>query len=181
VTLELYEPIHPGVTADNTAYTSDNTELTADGGPLVGALDFTDAEVIAATAPVFGGGGLPWMPPLEPIEGVGFGILPELKGEAHGVIIAAGIGAAMLRNPAGEAVGAVGARGRSEGQLRVQVAASGARMAKGAGAAGLDLGAIGAGVIGARGNGLAAIGNLEAIAAGRQDDDAAAIAWLLAA
>lgn len=189
--------------ADATAPTVDTTGITADAlnegdvasfvgsaGPtadIVGVLAATEAGDTAAFTgqvaemPVFGGG--PWVPPLEPIEGYGFVVLPRIEGEAHGVIIAAGIGAAMLRNPAGEAAGAVGARGHSEGQLRVQAVASGARMAKGAAVAGLDLGAGGSGVIVARGAaGAAVIGNVEAAATGRQvDDDAAAIAWLLAA
>jgi hypothetical protein len=188
--------------ADATAPTVDATAITVDAlnvgdvaaftgtvgvGGITGVLAATEgADTAAFTGqvaelPVYGGGGLPWVPPLEPIEGVGYGILPELAGEAHGVVLAAGIGGAMLRNLAGEAAGAVGARGHSEGQLRVQAAASGARMAKGAAAAGLDLGVAGSGAVVARGNGLAVIGNFEIIATGRQDDDEAAIVWLLAA
>jgi hypothetical protein len=83
-TAEVYEPLHPGVTADSTAHTSDTTELTADGGLLVGALDFTDAEVIAATAPVYGGGY--YQPRWPPIIGHGYGVLPELEGDAHGTV-----------------------------------------------------------------------------------------------
>src|SRR5262245_13806481 len=46
-TVDLYEPIHPGWTADSAAVTTDNTIHTADGGPLIGAVDANDAVVNA--------------------------------------------------------------------------------------------------------------------------------------
>jgi hypothetical protein len=199
--LNAFEASVAAPRADATAPTADYIGITVDAlnvgdiaaftslvdvGGITGILAATEAADTAtftgqvAELPVYGGG--PWVPPLQPVEGVGFGILPELAGEAHGGVIAAGIGGALLRNLAGEAAGAVGAGGRSEGQLRVQAAASGARMAKGAAAAGLELlGVAGAGAVGARGSGFAVILNVEAVAIGRQDDDAAVIAWLLAA
>ena len=203
-TLNAFEASVAAPSADAAAPTADYTGITADalnvgdvahfiglGGEgedvVTGILAATEGADVAAfgatvepAAPVSGGGHYPqfW----RPIEGYGFGILPELEGEAHGVIVAAGIGAAMLRNLAGEAAGAVGARGHSEGQLRVQAAASGARGAKAVATASLNLGVAGSGAVVARGAaGAAVIINLEAVAIGRHDDDQAVIAWLLAA
>jgi hypothetical protein len=60
------------------------------------------------------GGSRGYQPPqLAPVEGVGFGLL-ELEGEAHGVVGVASIGAAMVRNLAGEATGASAAAGQGE-------------------------------------------------------------------
>jgi hypothetical protein len=200
--LNVFEASAAAPRADATAPTVDQTSISVDAfnagdiatftgtvgvGGITGILGATEEADTAAFAgqvaelPIYGGGGLPWVPPLEPIEGVGFGLLPRLEGEAHGVIVGAGIGGAMLRNLAGEAAGAVGGGGQGEARLAVKAAASGARGSNGAAAAILDFGAVGAGAVVARGNGLAVIGNFEIIATGRQDDDEAAIIWLLAA
>jgi hypothetical protein len=105
------------VTADTTAYTADATWPTADGFvpgnvipaevvdavviaadvPIVveaaDALDQLDATVEAAAA-VIGGGGARYYPPPRPfpVEGVGYGVLPQLEGEAHGTVGVAGDG-----------------------------------------------------------------------------------------
>src|SRR5262245_6547051 len=47
-TVDLYEPIHPGWTADATTVTADSVIYTADGGPLVGATEVNDAVVNAS-------------------------------------------------------------------------------------------------------------------------------------
>ena len=110
ITAELFEPVSPVVTADSTAYTADNTTWpTADGGLLTGAVDtldgiagiladvveaanaadVLDAEVIAAHVPVAGGAYYPPRRP-SPVIGYGYGVLPQLEGEGHGVVGRAG-------------------------------------------------------------------------------------------
>ncbi len=159
-------------------------EVAAIGAELVeaaSAADIADAVVQPATIVVtLPGGRREQLRPV-PIEGVGYGILPALEGEAHGVVVAVSIGAAVLRSLAGEAAGAAGAGGQGNGPLTVKAAASGARGAKGAAVAVLDLEVAGAGSIGVHGKGVGVIGALEAVASGRQDDDEAALVWLLAA
>jgi hypothetical protein len=162
-----------------------------DAGSVFGTLAATEAADTAALAgevtgevaqpPAYGGGRLP-KPRPAPVEGIGYGILPALEGEAHGVVVAVSAGAAVLRSLAGEAAGAAGARGQGKTRLTVKAAASGVRGAKGAAVAVLGLdGVAGAGSIGVSGKGFGAIGGLGAVATGRQDDDDAAVAWLLAA
>jgi len=115
------------------------------------------------------------------VEGVGYGVLPELEGEAHGDVLAASTGAATLRL-AGVAAGAAGATGRGLTRLRVRAVAHGVRGSTGAAAAVvLGLGADGSGAIGARGKSSGVIGNLKGEASGRHDDDEPAIVWLLVA
>lgn len=204
-TVDLYEPIDAVVTADSTAYTADNsTWPTADGGILVGALDaadaaviaagasvlveaadaadFLDAEIIAAEIPLGGGG---YYPPLRPfpVVGRGFGILPELEGEAHGVVVVVGTGVGALPSLVGEAAGTAGVAGRSAAQLVVRAAAIGTRGQAGAAVAVLKgLSVASAGVVGTRGSGSGMIMKFEAAANGRHDDDEAAVmAFLLAA
>ncbi len=145
------------------------------------AVDIADAVVQPVLVVILPGGGRREQLRPDLVEGVGFGILPELEGEAHGVVVAVSIGAAVLRHLAGEATGAGGARGQGNAPLTVKAAASGAHGAKGAAVGVLGLEVAGAGSIGVRGKGVGVIGALEAVAAGRQDDDEAAVAWLLAA
>src|SRR5262245_15640231 len=111
--VELLEPCRP-LTVDTTAITADATSPTADTisysvddsfdgitgilGVLVepaDAADVLDAEIIAAELPVTGGG---WVRPPRPfpVEGYGFGVLPELEGEAHGVVAVVGAGLGEL-------------------------------------------------------------------------------------
>lgn len=92
IAADIYEPIDAVVTADSTAFTADATYPTADGGLLEGASDFTDATRIAAA-------GAFWVDRIRRprrVVGVGFGILPELVGEAHGTVYIAGEAAATL-------------------------------------------------------------------------------------
>ena len=133
--------------------------------------------------PIFVGGGGIHRPQLrpEPVEGVGYGILPQLEGEAHGVVLVAGAGAALPRI-SGVGTGAVGVAGRTVATLStVKMAASGDRGQVGAARAVLKAAvASGAGVAGAYGTGAGTI-QLKGAAIGRHDDDEAAILALLAA
>src|SRR5580765_805342 len=96
------------------------------------AVDIADAVVQPVLVVILPGGGRREQLRPDLVEGVGFGILPELEGEAHGVVVAVSIGAAVLRHLAGEATGAGGARGQGNAPLTVKAAASGAHGAKGA-------------------------------------------------
>jgi hypothetical protein len=88
--IDLTEPAQRGITVDTAFYSADETIWpTADGGILGGAADVFDARVIAASK-----FGLVFKPAA--IVGVGLGILPRLLGEAHGIVILAGSGAAVL-------------------------------------------------------------------------------------
>lgn len=171
------------VTADTLLYTADNsTWPTADGGSTyAGATDFLDAEVIAATVPVGGGGYYPRPKPF-PVEGVGYGILPELEGEAFGVVVVAGAGVGTLARLAGKATGTAGVAGRSAAQLVVRAAAIGSSGQVGAAVAVLKgLSVASAGVIGIRGSGSGMIMKFKATASGRHDDDEAAALFLMLA
>jgi hypothetical protein len=111
VQAEIYEPVHPGPGADTTLYSADETVWpTADGGIIEGATetvdasvnaevlfgsiyeypiatDDLDAEVVAAEMPI-GGGHYPWPRRRRPaVVGSGYGVLPRLQGEAHGVVL----------------------------------------------------------------------------------------------
>jgi hypothetical protein len=203
---DLSEPVGGHVTADTTAYTADNaTWPTADGGILGGAedvldalviasdtailaeaaaaADVLDAIVVAAEVPLGGGGYAPRLPRPYPVVGRGLGILPELEGEAHGVVIVAGEAVGSLPGLVGEAAGTAGVAGRSEAQLLVRAAAIGTRGQVGAADAVLKgLSIESAGAVGARGSGSGMIMKFEATASGRHDDAAAAmITFLLAA
>lgn len=93
VQADLSEPVGGHVTADTTAYSADNTTWPrADGGVLPGAADLLDAIRIPAVA--YGGGGRRRTRLV--VVGVGYGILPELEGEAHGVVGVTGEAAATL-------------------------------------------------------------------------------------
>jgi hypothetical protein len=181
---DIYEPVAAVITADTTAYTADNaTWPTADGGTLEGARDFTDAEVIAAELPGEGGAGIvrPLRP--HPIVGIGYGILPELEGEAFGAVVVAGSGIAKLSGLIGAATGSVGVTGRSAGVIDIRAAAVGKHGQAGAGDAVLKAISVASdGVVGIRGSGLGMIVKLKAAATGRHDDDDAVVmTFLLAA
>jgi hypothetical protein len=185
VQADLSEPVGGQVTADTVRYTADNTIYpTADGGVLPGAVDTTDATVIAGEIEIsVGGGGYYPRPRPYPVEGVGFGILPQLEGEAHGVVILAGVGVGRLPGLVGEAAGASGVVGRSEAKFLVRAAAIGARGQVGAAVAVLKgLSVASAGAVGTRGSASGTIMKFKASATGRHDDDEAAVmAFLLAA
>ena len=63
------------------------------------AADVLDADVVAAEVPVSGGGYYPRPSRPFPVVGYGFGILPELGGEARGVVGVVGVGAGTLQQP----------------------------------------------------------------------------------
>jgi hypothetical protein len=131
---------------------------------VVSWFELEAVKVEAVAPPVFAGGGGVGEPlrPF-PVEGYGYGILPQIEGEAHGVVAVAGVGAGIiLPGLTGEAIGSVGAAGRSVARLTIKAAARG------------NAGALG------KGSGM--IVKFEGAAIGRHDDDEAAIvAWLLAA
>ena len=108
-----------------------------------------------------GGAHYPRRRPL-PVYGVGYGILPQLWGEAHGVVGVAGKSAAQVLVRA-TAVGACGQAGNAAVVLK-----------------GLSI--AGKGAVGARGSGEGMIVKFSGSATGQHDDDeAAVIAFLLAA
>jgi hypothetical protein len=148
----------------------DNTEAAVGAQVLFGtvdepatALDQLDATVEAATVPIDGGGA--YYPPQQrpfPVVGRGYGILPRLEGEAHGVVGAVAKGAAQLVVHAA-AVGACGQAGNAAVTLK-------------------GLAVVAKGAVGARGAGLGTIMKFSGSATGHHDDDeAAVIAFLLAA
>jgi len=155
------------------------------GALVAGAATVAGAgEVTGEVAPpIFVGGGHFRPQPRRPlpVEGVGYGILPEFEGEAHGLVVVAGTGVAFLPRVGGGGAGTVDVAGRSAAWLAVKVAAIGARGQAGAGDALLEgLSVAGEGVAGARGSGSGAI-LLKGAATGQHDDDEAAIMALLLA
>jgi len=184
ISAEVVEPVRAGVTADTAAYTADNTIWpTADGGISIGALDTADADVIAAGTAVLveaadasdsldaqlipaivviGGRYRAPLRPL-PVVGYGYGILPELEGEAHGMVGVSADAFATL-SIVGAATGATGAVATAVGVVK-------------------NLSIIGEGVAGTRGSGSGVIAlKLNATALGRYDDDEIAVmTFLLAA
>ena len=82
-----------------------------------------------------GSGGYHYRPdrrPL-PVEGYGYGILPQIEGEAHGVVAAVGRSIGTLPRFAGQADAAAGAAGSSTARLTVKAAALGNAVARGRG------------------------------------------------
>jgi len=118
-----------------------------------------------------------------PVEGVGYAILPQLEGEAIGLVVGVGSGAGNLPRPTGAGTGTVGVAGRSAARLAIKAAALGDRGQVGAADVVLKgLSVAGAGVAGARGSGAGVVRGLSGEATGRHDDDeATVIAFLLAA
>jgi len=136
--------------------------VAADVAEVAEALDQLDAAVIAAIEAAPGGAHYPRRRRPLPVYGSGYGILPQLWGEAHGVVGVAGKSAAQVRVCA-TAVGASGQAGDAAVVLK-------------------GLAVVGKGAIGTRGAGSGMIVKFSGIATGRHDDDAAAvIAFLLAA
>jgi hypothetical protein len=179
---EVIEGPQAHVTADSTAYTADASYPTADGFiPAVGASDTLDAEVVAIPIPIpISGGVFPRRPGL--VEGYGYGILPQLKGEAFGAIGVVGDAVGALSRLRGAADGTVGVAGRSAGQLVIRAAAVGVRGQAGAAEATFKgLSAASEGAIGMHGSGSGMIVKLEATASGRHDDDEAAVLTFLIA
>jgi hypothetical protein len=181
---EVVEGPAAHVTADTTAYSADASYPTADGFvPAVGASDTLDAEVVAIPIPIPISGGVfrPRRP--EPVEGYGYGILPQLEGEAFGAVGVAGDAVGTLPRTRGAADGTVGVVGHSAGQLVIRAAAVGVCGQTGAAIAVLKgLSVAGDGAAGVRGHGSGMIVKFTATASGRHDDDEAAVlTFLLAA
>jgi hypothetical protein len=180
---EIVEPVQTAVTADTTAYHADNTIWpTADGGLLTGATETIDATVEAAEEVVGGGGEAPRPRPF-PVAGRGYGILPELEGEARGVICIAGVGAGPLDELTGAASGTIGAAGSADAQVALRGAAIGQRGICGAATGMLEpVTAWAPGTAITHGIGAGVIGTPRGAAMGQHDDDEAAVmAFLLAA
>jgi hypothetical protein len=126
------------------------------------ALDTLDADIVSEVVAVPGGGARYRLRRPLPVYGVGYGILPQLWGEAHGTVGVAGKSAAQIVVHA-DAVGACGQAGDAAATLK-----------------GLSVAAHGA--VGTRGTGSGMIVKFNATATGRLDDDeAAVIAFLIAA
>jgi hypothetical protein len=124
-------------------------------GQEIAAID----QVVEVTA----GGGGALLPRLRPVVGVGFGVLPEIEGDARGVVVVAGDGKGTLAEVSGAASGVVGIAGRGAGQLQ-------------------NADAVAIGVGGVHGSGFGMVTELKATAIGQVDDsEGAAMIVLLAA
>jgi hypothetical protein len=204
--VNLYEPISAVVTVDTTAYTADNTIWpTADGGLLEGATDQLDAIIVAITEAIIaesadaadlldaeiisvpvvvgiGGGRRPEPRPL-PVEGIGYGILPELEGEAVGAVVVIGTGVGTLAKLKGEATGASGVAGNSAAQFGIRAAVIGDCGVAGAAIVEFkSLSVASDGAIGTRGYGLGMMPRIDGVGIAQHDDDEAAVmTFLLAA
>jgi hypothetical protein len=135
----------------------------ADVAEAAAALDQLDATVESVELPavVPSGAHYPRRRPL-PVYGIGYGVLPRLGGEAHGVVGAVAKGAAELLVHA-TVVGAIGQAGAAAATIK-------------------GLSVAGKGAVGARGAGEGTIMKFSGSATGHHDDDeAAVIAFLLAA
>ena len=130
----------------------------ADTAELAGAVS---GEVIEPPILIVGGR---YSRPQWPIvvEGVGYGVLPQLEGEAFGLVVGVGSGAGNLPRSTGAGAAAVGVDGRSAARLVIRAAASG------------DLGFAGSASGSIVGIKAAAIGQ-------HHDDEIAIVALLLAA
>jgi hypothetical protein len=142
-----------------------------DAGSAFGVLAASEAadtaevvgDVTGEVAPPVSVGGGYWRPYRQPVavEGVGYAILPQLEGEAHGLVGTDADGVATLSDVVGAAVATAGVAGRSEARLAIRAAVIG------------DCGPAGSG---------SGVVTLKGAAIGRHDDDEAAmIALLLAA
>ena len=81
-------------------------------------------ELAVVIPPGAGVGFLPARRPIPPVIGEGYGILPELEGEAHGIVTIAGTGVGAIRL-VGEAHGVVGAAGLVAARIVVDAKAIG--------------------------------------------------------
>jgi len=154
------------------------------GALVAGAATISGAgDVTGEVAPPVsvGGGGIyrPTQP--FPVEGVGYAILPQLEGEAVGLVVAAGVGIGALPTLVGTSDGTVDGVGRSAARLAIKAAATGERGQAGAAIAVLKgFTVLSAGAAGVRGSGSAVI-TLKGVAIGQHDDDEAAIMAILLA
>jgi hypothetical protein len=163
------------------------TGTVASAGEIVGSLEAGeggDTAAFAGVVPVpvvvvIGGGG--YYPPERPlpVEGTGYGMLPRLEGEAHGVVVGARAATPVRVEP--WEVATVSA-GIAAARLSIKAVATGNHGRIGAAIVMLRADAVGSGVIGTHGKGSAMVANLMGIGSGQHDDDeAATVAWMLAA
>jgi hypothetical protein len=163
------------------------TGTVASAGEIIGSIEAGeggDTAAFAGVVPVpvvvvVGGGG--YYPPERPllVEGTGYGILPRLEGEAHGVVVGARAATPVRIEPRAVATESAGI---GAARLSIKAVATGNHGRIGAGIVMLRAGAVGSGVIGTHGKGSAMVANLMGTGSGQHDDDeAAAIAWMLAA
>jgi hypothetical protein len=146
------------------------------------AEDLLDAIVEAAGAEIGGGGPPPEQRPF-PVEGVGYGILPELEGEARGVVYVVGTGAGTFGELTGAASGTISAAGSADAQVALRGAAIGQRGVCATATGMLEpITAWAPGAAITHGIGAGMIGKPRGVAMGQHDDDEAAVmAFLLAA
>jgi hypothetical protein len=163
------------------------TGVVASAGEIIGSLEAGeggDTAAFAGVVPVpvvvvVGSGG--YYPPERPlpVEGSGYGILPRLEGEAHGVVAGARAATPVQIEPSAAATESAGI---GAARLSIKAVAAGNHGRIGAGIVMLRAGAVGSGVIGTHGKGSAMVANLMGTGSGQHDDDeAAAVAWMLAA
>jgi hypothetical protein len=160
------------------------TGIVASAGEIIGSLEAdegADTAAFAGVVPVpvvvvVGGGGYhPLERPL-PVEGSGYGILPRLEGEAHGVVVGVRVATPVRIEPCPASAGIGAAR------LSIKAVAAGNHGRIGSGIVMLRAGAVGSGVVGTHGRGSGMVANLMGTGSGQHDDDeAAAVAWMLAA
>jgi hypothetical protein len=169
----------------------DGTALVAAATGTLAASEAADVAAIAGEAAVVEPpfvislpGARPELRPL-PVEGYGFGILPELEGEAFGTVftVAGSMAGAVDIKLAASVEGAAGVAGDSVARLRIRGAGDGD-----AGQAGNAMAVLKnirsascAGVAGVCGKGSGTIAAPTAVATAHIDDDDAIIVWLLAA
>jgi hypothetical protein len=155
------DAIEPASALDDLDAAVGGNVVAADVAEAAAATDSLDAAAFPAVEVAPGGAHYPRRRPL-PIVGVGYGILPQLWGEAHGV---------------------VGTVAKGEAQLLVRAVAVGVCGQVGNAAVVLNgLAVLGKGAVGTRGTGSGMIVKFNGSATGRHDDDeAAVIAFLIAA
>jgi len=160
ISADIYEPVASVWTADSTVVTADSNYWTADGGPLEGARDIADAQVIPAIVEIPGGVYYPRRRP-RLVTGYGYGVLPELEGDAIGTVGAIGRALASFPKISSTAAGVIGAVATASGTFK-------------------SLSITSKGVVGARAEAVARISlQLDGAAIGRHDDDEAAVMTFL--
>ena len=147
------------------------------------AADIPDADVIPTIVEMPIGGGIAPRRRPYPVIGVGYGVLGELEGDGRGYVYIGAVAAGSLGKLAAAAAGAAGAAGNADAELaKPRIAAHAAHGTRGdaLGHANSIAGsAYGHGI--SHGIGAGRIANLKGAAMGKHDNDAIAIAFLLAA
>jgi hypothetical protein len=158
--------------------------VAADLVEAANAADVLDGIVEPAQGGIEWGGGYYTAPRPRPfpVEGYGYGILPELRGEAHGVVGIASNARGVFPPLRGTAGGAAGNAGHGVGATPTVLAMAIWEHGQVGGAVGVlqSFTAVGKGQVVACGRSSGVIGNIKGAASGRHDDDEA-VAWLLVA